>query len=205
MVVAPSKWSLVLLLVLLHLLLHFLSWERRETERGEGLKTFDFCSSRRGIKRFRRRASLREEEQGKHRPVNVDTTIHATTRAHLRCHFRIHTRRRRRRNRVLSHSRGVGRSFDANEIFSLALSIILSVLTKKHIEGKKRLRFEEKRESTRTRKRSNGVREGVARTSPGDAIICRSFRWWWWWWFSRTFGCFARFCVVCVRRYCNTK
>ena len=141
------KWSLVLLLVLLHLLLHFLSWERegqREGERGVKNVRFLFVEEE-SAKRFRRQASLLRREGGK-RKTSTENKM-STPR---------YTRPRERTFAAifgfihvvvvvviefLSHSRGVGQSFDTDEIFfsRLALSITFCRYPQKtHLEEKKK-------------------------------------------------------------------
>ena len=75
----------------------------------------------------------------------------------------------------LSHSRGVGQSFDTDEIFS-RFGATLHFVCKTHIsEKKKAARFEEKWSRRERGNARTGSKKGVARTSPGDAIICAAF------------------------------
>ena len=178
------KWSLVLLLVLLHLLLHFLSWERegeREGERGVKNVRFLFVEEE-SAKRFRRQASLLRREGGK-RKTSTENKM-STPR---------YTRPRERTFAAifgfilvvvvvviefLSHSRGVGQSFDTDEIFFRVWRSLLHFVgtRKKHIwRRKKRLRFEENWSRRERGNARTGSEKGVARTSPGDAITCAAF------------------------------
>lgn len=178
------KWSLVLLLVILHLLLHFLSWERegqREGERGVKNVRFLFVEEE-SAKRFRRQASLLRREGGK-RKTSTENKM-STPR---------YTRPRERTFAAifgfilvvvvvviefLSHSRGVGQSFDTDEIFFRVWRSLLHFVgtRKKHIwRRKKRLRFEENWSRRERGNARTGSEKGVARTSPGDAIICAAF------------------------------
>ena len=169
------KWSLVLLLVLLHLLLHFLSWER------ERLKMFDFCSSRKSAQNAFAARPLPRRERG--RKTSTENKM-STPR---------YTRPRERTFAAifgfilvvvvvviefLSHSRGVGQSFDTDEIFFRVWRSLLHFVgtRKKHIwRRKKRLRFEENWSRRERGNARTGSEKGVARTSPGDAIICAAF------------------------------
>ncbi len=76
----------------------------------------------------------------------------------------------------LSHSRGVGQSFDTDEIFS-RFGAPLHFACKKHTfwRKKKAARFEEKWSRRERGNARTGSKTGVARTSPGDAIICAAF------------------------------
>ena len=76
----------------------------------------------------------------------------------------------------LSHSRGVGQSFDTDEIFS-RFGAPLHFACKKHTfwRKKKAARFEEKWSRRERGNARTGSKKGVARTSPGDAIICAAF------------------------------
>ena len=162
------KWSLVLLLVLLHLLLHFLSWERerqREGERERGVKNvrFLFVEEESTQNAFAARP-LFEKRRRQKRKTSTENKM-STPR---------YTRPRERTFAAifgfilavvvvviefLSHSRGVGQSFDTDEIFS-RFGATLHFVCKTHIlEKKKGCALRRKMESTRTRKRSNGVEE----------------------------------------------
>ena len=100
----------------------------------------------------------------------------------------------------LSHSRGVGQSFDTDEIFSRFRAPLHFACKKTHVleRKKKAARFEEKWSRRERGNARTGSKTGVARTSPGDAIICAAFFFrWWWWFFSSQKG--ARFCAAgCV-------
>ena len=158
------KWSLVLLLVLLHLLLHFLSWEReRQRERGVKNVRFLFVEEESTQNAFAARP-LFEKRRRQKRKTSTENKM-STPR---------YTRPRERTFAAifgfilavvvvviefLSHSRGVGQSFDTDEIFS-RFGAILHFVCKTHIlEKKKGCALRRKMESTRTRKRSNGVEE----------------------------------------------
>ena len=77
----------------------------------------------------------------------------------------------------LSHSRGVGQSFDTDEIFSRFRAPLHFACKKTHVleRKKKAARFEEKWSRRERGNARTGSKKGVARTSPGDAIICAAF------------------------------
>ena len=160
------KWSLVLLLVLLHLLLHFLSWEReRQRERGVKNVRFLFVEEESTQNAFAARP-LFEKRRRQKRKTSTENKM-STPR---------YTRPRERTFAAifgfilavvvvviefLSHSRGVGQSFDTDEIFS-RFGATLHFVCKTHTRfwrKKKGCALRRKMESTRTRKRSNGVEE----------------------------------------------
>ena len=143
------KWSLVLLLVLLHLLLHFLSWEReRQRERGVKNVRFLFVEEESTQNAFAARP-LFEKRRRQKRKTSTENKM-STPR---------YTRPRERTFAAifgfilavvvvviefLSHSRGVGQSFDTDEIFS-RFGATLHFVCKTHIlEKKKRLRASKK-------------------------------------------------------------
>ena len=174
------KWSLVLLLVLLHLLLHFLSWEReRQRERGVKNVRFLFVEEESTQNAFAARP-LFEKRRRQKRKTSTENKM-STPR---------YTRPRERTFAAifgfilavvvvviefLSHSRGVGQSFDTDEIFS-RFGATLHFVCKTHIWRKKKAaRFEEKWSRRERGNARTGSKKGVARTSPGDAIICAAF------------------------------
>ena len=142
------KWSLVLLLVLLHLLLHFLSWEReRQRERGVKNVRFLFVEEESTQNAFAARP-LFEKRRRQKRKTSTENKM-STPR---------YTRPRERTFAAifgfilavvvvviefLSHSRGVGQSFDTDEIFS-RFGATLHFVCKTHILEKKRLRASKK-------------------------------------------------------------
>ena len=176
------KWSLVLLLVLLHLLLHFLSWEReRQRERGVKNVRFLFVEEESTQNAFAARP-LFEKRRRQKRKTSTENKM-STPR---------YTRPRERTFAAifgfilavvvvviefLSHSRGVGQSFDTDEIFS-RFGATLHFVCKTHTRfwrKKKAARFEEKWSRRERGNARTGSKKGVARTSPGDAIICAAF------------------------------
>lgn len=100
----------------------------------------------------------------------------------------------------LSHSRGVGQSFDTDEIFSRFRAPLHFACKKTHVleRKKKGCALRRKMESTRTRKRSNGVEDRRRAYLAGRCHHLRGFFFrWWWWFFSSQKG--ARFCAAgCV-------
>ena len=176
------KWSLVLLLVLLHLLLHFLSWEsERQRERGVKNVRFLFVEEESTQNAFAARP-LFEKRRRQKRKTSTENKM-STPR---------YTRPRERTFAAifgfilavvvvviefLSHSRGVGQSFDTDEIFSRFRAPLHFACKKTHVleRKKKAARFEEKWSRRERGNARTGSKKGVARTSPGDAIICAAF------------------------------
>ena len=160
---------------------HFLSWEReRQRERGVKNVRFLFVEEESTQNALPPGLSLRREG-GKKRETSTENKK-STPR---------YTRPRERTFAAifgfilavvvvviefLSHSRGVGQSFDTDEIFSRFGATLHFVCKNTHDFGeKKAARFEEKWSRRERGNARTGSKKGVARTSPGDAIICAAF------------------------------